>query len=208
MTFFSSCYLSVCHSNFSLITFLPRTEAHLLEWAPWRPLCFYLQLPSASLGSSTSSWPQPHRQTSSTSFTIATSNSVPLCYCTSLYAVETTWNIRSQAEVLCDGGRNFIVEVGLHVRIAYLTTAWKTSPLFIRDPIHQSPLTLTTDNLATRTFVNYPPYFIPGSEVTEEQVLSFSSSLSKEGCLFVYGLCYLVIRTKGKGKRCVCGGST
>lgn len=87
-----------------------------------------------------------------------------------------------------------------------MTTAWKTSPLFIRDPIHQSPLTLTTDNLATRTFVNYPPYFIPGSEVTEEQVLSFSSSLSKEGCLFVYGLCYLVIRTKGKGKRCVCGG--
>lgn len=86
-----------------------------------------------------------------------------------------------------------------------MTTAWKTSPLFIRDPIHQSPLTLTADNSATQTFVNYPPYFTPGSEVTEEQVLSFSSSLSKEGCLFVYGPCYLVIRTKGKGKTSVWG---
>ena len=92
------------------------------------------------------------------------------------------------------------------MRIAYLTAAWKTSPLLIRDPIHQSPLTLTTDTLATQTSVNYPPYFILGSEVTEEQVLSFSSSLSKEGHLFVYGLCYLVIRPKGKGKRGVCVG--
>lgn len=87
-------------------------------------------------------------------------------------------------EVLCDGGRNFIVEVGLHVRIASLTTAWKTSPLFIRDPIHQSPLTLTTDNVATQTFVNYPPYFIPGTEVTEEQVLlSPHHSARKDACL-------------------------
>ena len=151
----------------------------------------------------------------STSLTIATSNSVPFCYCTSLCPTETPWNVRSQAEVLCCAlesplwcGRNFIVEVCLSVRTAYLTTAWKNSSLFIRNPIHWGPSTLTTDSLATQTFVNYPPYFIPGTEVTEEQVLSFSSSLSKDGRLFVYAPCYLVIRTNTLGQWkeiCVCG---
>ena len=111
-------------------------------------------------------------------------------------------------KALYDGGRNFTVEVGLSMRTASLTPAWKNSSLFIRYPIHWGPLTLTTDNLATQTFVNYPPYFIPGTEVTEEQVLSFSSSLSKEGHLFVYAPCYLVIRTNTLGQRkevCVWG---
>lgn len=129
----------------SLITFRPHTEVHFLEWAPRIPLSLCLQLSSAPPEAA-------HRLTSSTSFSIATSGSVPHSYCTSPCAVETSTMFSGGGhfvvDALCFGKASVLMGVISQLRLisggepTYLTTAWKSSPPFIRNAHHRGHLTL------------------------------------------------------------------